>query len=478
MNRQRQFNIVNLYCEQRQREIIEDFAERIGARCESVSVEEFINSSRLPQADAYLIDTNSREETLFTVLTKIRNNDTSYLTPVVAYGENSTHRIRQNVEQIGLNEPEKVRALIEKTYEFWQGSGQIPGMLSPQDKTKLRFLRFLLCRNIKELLPYPNKESLIGYEYPWATPFWETPEVAFNNLMRLLNAGIFNGELADKINFCPRCQSWAVVIRDICPKCGSLDIEVTEMVHHFRCATVAPIQEFLKGESLICPKCHQELRHIGLDYDKPSDLYYCYSCQERFTDPEYQALCHNCGATCDVAELGQRRIFRLFVTNAIYAEIEEIIKGVETTEKKSAEDEYISEEFLNLIFQKEVYRSRRYKKSFGLIIFNGFGDEQIPPESRKYEKIIRMMKECIYHSLRKADMIFAYKPGIFVILLPETNWEGTRIVTDRLREAFQKYTELLQLHHTSWRISASTIDPNTQNAEMVLKNMLEAELKV
>ena len=111
-------------------------------------------------------------------------------------------------------------------------------------------------------------------------------------------------------------------------------------------------------------------------------------------------------------------------------------------------------------------------------MFNGFGNEQIPPESKKYEKIIQMSKECLYHSLREADMIFAYKPGIFVGILPETDWEGTRTVTDRLRKAFQKYIDLLQLHHTGWHISASVVDPQTVDSETVLKKMLDAELKV
>ena len=48
VNRQRQFNIVNLYGGQRRSSVVEDLAKKINASLDDVSVREFIDSPWLP----------------------------------------------------------------------------------------------------------------------------------------------------------------------------------------------------------------------------------------------------------------------------------------------------------------------------------------------------------------------------------------------------------------------------------------------
>ena len=35
----------------------------------------------------------------------------------------------------------------------------------------------------------------------------------------------------------------------------------------------------MRGGDLVCPKCNRQLRHIGVDYEKPSKLFTCFNCE-------------------------------------------------------------------------------------------------------------------------------------------------------------------------------------------------------
>lgn len=71
---------------------------------------------------------------------------------------------------------------------------------------------------------------------------------------------------------CPKCYDKGMIYQETCPKCGSVDVEEHNMIHHFRCANISPERTYVKDGKLICPKCLKELHHIGVDYDRPQHL--------------------------------------------------------------------------------------------------------------------------------------------------------------------------------------------------------------
>jgi uncharacterized C2H2 Zn-finger protein len=87
-----------------------------------------------------------------------------------------------------------------------------------------------------------------------------------------------------------------MIYKESCPKCNSIDIEAKDIIHHFTCAHVAPQDEFenADNDTLECPKCDKHLRHIGIDYDKPSSVYCCKSCDHNFQIAQVVAECHSC----------------------------------------------------------------------------------------------------------------------------------------------------------------------------------------
>jgi hypothetical protein len=80
------------------------------------------------------------------------------------------------------------------------------------------------------------------------------------------------------------------------------------LIHHFCCAELNTEIAFRAGAALKCPKCRQQLRHYGSDYDKPGTVLRCAACHSSNSEPAIGFSCQDCGAhtdgeaapTCDI----------------------------------------------------------------------------------------------------------------------------------------------------------------------------------
>jgi len=95
----------------------------------------------------------------------------------------------------------------------------------------------------------------------------------------------------ERMHVCPSCNNTHLLFFESCPKCGSSDIHEEPVIHHFRCANVSPESTYEWDGELRCPKCKHVLRHIGIDYDKPSSIYSCKQCDNTFMYPDMRVLC-------------------------------------------------------------------------------------------------------------------------------------------------------------------------------------------
>lgn len=95
----------------------------------------------------------------------------------------------------------------------------------------------------------------------------------------------------ERMHVCPSCNDTHLLFFESCPKCQSSDIHEEAVIHHFRCANVSPESTYQWDGELRCPKCKHLLRHIGVDYDKPSSIYTCHQCDNNFMYPDMRVLC-------------------------------------------------------------------------------------------------------------------------------------------------------------------------------------------
>ena len=97
----------------------------------------------------------------------------------------------------------------------------------------------------------------------------------------------------ERVYVCRECGHSHQLFIECCPKCNSSDIRQESMLHHFRCANIAPESAYYRDGELICPKCRRTLRHIGVDYDRPATIYAC-NCGNTFMRSSMKVFCSYC----------------------------------------------------------------------------------------------------------------------------------------------------------------------------------------
>lgn len=107
----------------------------------------------------------------------------------------------------------------------------------------------------------------------------------------------------ERIHICPKCKGTHLYYMEACPKCDSSNLNEEPVLHHFRCANISPESSYAYDGELRCPKCRQFLRHIGVDYDRPSNVYTCRNCSHNFLHTKMKVYCPSCKGTLRPHEL-------------------------------------------------------------------------------------------------------------------------------------------------------------------------------
>ena len=176
-------------------------------------------------------------------------------------------------------------------------------------------IRFCYTRN-KTLIPKLNRSSSIGYSFPFLSSIIED-ENSYKIIILLekcISLGYFNKQVVDQVQACKKCSGGYLNYRETCPKCSSKALQTEDLFHHFSCAYIAPESNFKKGDNLICPKCEKKLRHIGIDYDKPSAVHTCNSCDHTFQNATIKAQCVDCGTDNELHQLTSKEICNYSLT--------------------------------------------------------------------------------------------------------------------------------------------------------------------
>lgn len=114
-----------------------------------------------------------------------------------------------------------------------------------------------------------------------------TMEEYFKNLEiqgKVMSLGITN-ELA-----CKQCNSVRISQVAKCPQCKAMEFKQQNLVEHYKCGEVYPKPSELDR----CPKCNKKIGNLGKDYGELDNYYVCFTCNDKFPEPEYEFECRNC----------------------------------------------------------------------------------------------------------------------------------------------------------------------------------------
>jgi len=181
----------------------------------------------------------------------------------------------------------------------------------------LRVLRYMTTRDLP-FRPVRTSARKEGFVYPPLDPLLAgSGRAIIPVLSSLEQRHRLAGEFVTKRHACMNCRSGFLNFVEICPNCGSANLEVDELIHHFRCAHTGPKWEFEEGnEPLVCPKCERTLHQIGTDYDKPSLVYSCHQCNHQFQNPDVRTDCYHCGYSAPPERQIEERIKAYEVTES------------------------------------------------------------------------------------------------------------------------------------------------------------------
>jgi diguanylate cyclase (GGDEF)-like protein len=377
----------------------------------------------------------------------------------------------------------RVKAIISRTRIL---QSALP-TISTLDLKKIELLKRLSETPDKELIPLPDINSSFGYSYPEAQNIFAASAAETDqHLVDLALRGCLEKSFHTNVHLCPFCNVYNLNFIEVCPDCKNPDITMTELIHHFKCAYVGPKQEFQRGMQLICPKCEGVLRHIGVDYEKPSESFVCNVCAVVFSEAEVNCFCLSCRKQFKLAEAILRSVNRYKITQR-----GKMAAATGNLYEVAFDQAFIDTglEILNFKYfytksQEELNRFKRYDRPLTLMMVGvHYFDEYLRLKGpNEAGKLLRNVTQCLKEAIRDTDFLARFEESTFAILLPETPIEQARALADRLKEQIRVKNIPIDETDRRIRLHVATIDCTNKKATVreliaqVHSKMLENEV--
>ncbi len=399
-----------------------------------------IDVEKIEKYSAVVVDAKNPETKKIVKSIRQQQSDVIALKPVFIFSPEEIEDVElqclsdekiNHGELLGIiSHVDKISRLMSTLKEFKPENFQISVML--------RILRFLYTRSI-QLKPMILPTYRYGYIYPFvASQFPDDEDFRiYEILVRMEQEGLLIGNFHDRVHLCNRCRSAFMNFREICPSCKSANLSVENVIHHFLCGYTSQESKFIHGEQLICPKCNKILRHIGMDYEKPSSIFICHSCQETFQEPLVECFCFHCTNRTPVDETISWDIKTYEITPA---GVNCAIHGIMFSFAEFLRTQLDLVEYNN--FKKmvalEIERTKRYKResSVGFFQIMNFQEIYLRVGERKNEIGLEMAR-IIKEALRKTDVITVLNESTFLILFLETPSASSKIALSRIKNSIE-----------------------------------------
>jgi len=367
----------------------------------------------------------------------------------------SVSRLKQSIERAFKRKEESLESTNAKT-----------------DSMMLRLLKFMHSREIKELRPIPYRNSLFGYHYPFLSihfDFGKEIEI-LNLLQKMEKAGYLSEDFEESIYLCNQCSNSYLNIREVCPKCDSGNLKSEDIVHHFSCGYVGPLSDFkdeISPNSMRCPKCEKSLKHIGVDYDKPSAMYNCNKCGAQTQNPLLKSQCKNCLVEVPVENLVNRHIHSYQITeNGHIVARSGVNINLLNTEKRSTERDHKLRQggTFERSVKKEILRKKQaeFDCSIALIKLEQIGALVKSLDPSDAENLYKDLQEVVFNDIDPLCEIEFSKPDYIFFLLPEKNEEKATVI---VKQILNRLDLLLYDNYSSFEINSVMVVENVRDID-------------
>ena len=209
-----------------------------------------------------------------------------------AIDDGEIFHVKRQLWSEAKKKPELLKGLRDRLYS----SPIVQDIIRRFINSNLEIIEPIMVRS--ETPSYPVLSDLKGYSQR---------KVQYT-LDELVESGILNEELYEKLVACPQChKSSKVFNRSKCPDCESHKIKINRLMQHLDCGAIYKQNEFQKPSGIICPKCGKkideelELKSVGVSFE-------CQSCGSLFSDPLRSYFCRDCSnefqlKNCDLLDI-------------------------------------------------------------------------------------------------------------------------------------------------------------------------------
>ena len=395
---------------------------------------------KIPSLAAYdvvMIDYNA-EQRAFELISAIRASvyEEVYLMPCFLLTYEKEARPRDLALSDGaLKEPSVIShfSLIE---QILTRISEIIGVKSDFSgrKVLLKLIRYLYTRD-KPLTPVATRNAHTGYSYPFLEAnimYFEYQEI-FDLLDVGEEKGMLKADFMDKVHLCGNCNGGFLNYREVCPKCGSRKHKSQHTIHHFVCGYVGPESDFMDNNKLTCPKCDRQLRHIGVDYDKPSLITECEN-GHVFQEPNVEAYCFNCHQVSAIDELKSHTINEYNLT-ASGANLAVSGKAKEVAKEPTELEGFVSLSVFKTFLQMEIQRQSLSNKTSAVTYVNlMLAPSTLKQNSENFNEFSREIARVFKSQLKPTEVVTFINDDSFLVISPE---EGQEAVSQRINEIKQ-----------------------------------------
>ena len=302
------------------------------------------------------------------------------------------------------------------------------------NKNLIKMLRFSFSRD-KELKPVKDRHHIIGFKYPILSLSLgdDNARMQIQTVHEAVEKEFFKAEYVDRLHLCSNCSSGFLNYKELDPETNSSHLETENLIHHFTCAYIGPESDFIRGDQYTCPKCNKTLRHIGVDYDKPSVMYHVVGSDRYFQEPVMKAECMNCGHQNEVEGLQQYDVYNLTLTEEGKEE------AIQPKGSQSVQDVvysgFITYSTFGTFLRYEIERVKTSSRnsSIGLIRLNITSKMEAELGTR-YVKIIEEISSFISNNT-DSSCILSRSMHSFFILFPDTPLEKCQMKIEKIKLA-------------------------------------------
>lgn len=329
-----------------------------------------------------------------------------------------------------------------------------------------KVLLYIHTRDIQDYRPLPSRESKLGYIYPMLTANldFRREEKSLEILDMAEQEGFLTSSYIDSFYTCNNCYNSYLLFRETCPSCQSADVKSEEQIHHFPCAYVGPVSDFQSSSDptgLTCPKCERALKHIGVDYDKPSIIFTCNRCDHVFQDPVVKAKCNVCRSDMHVENLLKKNLKSYQLTSlGRDAALGKVI--IDLNEFDDMVD-VIDKEYFQRLLSKEIERKKEanFDSTIASIQLENISEIYEKIGNQNSKKLVRELFELVNTEINRSDEIVFQSMVTIWLLITE---KGVREASPVIERIEQRIKDLVDDNYENFSLSLSkTIKPVVTN---------------